>query len=84
MDENGQWLNNVELVKNCVILFFKFTLQVRLCREKKSGNIYAMKKLKKSEMLTRGQVKKGVSTCQKLCIFNNFLDLDVFHLITPL
>lgn len=32
-------------------------LQVRLCREKKSGNIYAMKKLKKSEMLSRGQVK---------------------------
>ena len=31
--------------------------QVRLCREKKSGNIYAMKKLKKSEMLSRGQVK---------------------------
>ncbi|XP_019161920.1 PREDICTED: serine/threonine-protein kinase tricorner isoform X1 [Ipomoea nil] len=31
--------------------------EVRLCREKKSGNIYAMKKLKKSEMLTRGQVE---------------------------
>ncbi|KAG9157039.1 hypothetical protein Leryth_009084 [Lithospermum erythrorhizon] len=29
----------------------------RLCREKKSGNIYAMKKLKKSEMLSRGQVE---------------------------
>ncbi|XP_059453304.1 uncharacterized protein LOC132183863 isoform X1 [Corylus avellana] len=29
--------------------------EVRLCREKKSGNIYAMKKLKKSEMLIRGQ-----------------------------
>ncbi|KAF2320116.1 hypothetical protein GH714_023845 [Hevea brasiliensis] len=27
--------------------------EVRLCREKKSGNIYAMKKLKKSEMLRR-------------------------------
>ena len=34
-----------------------FTQQVRLCREKKSGNIYAMKKLKKSEMLSRGQVR---------------------------
>lgn len=33
------------------------TLQVRLCREKKSGIIYAMKKLKKSEMVSRGQVK---------------------------
>ncbi|KAB2027570.1 hypothetical protein ERO13_D05G041900v2 [Gossypium hirsutum] len=29
--------------------------EVRLCREKKSGNIFAMKKLKKSEMLMRGQ-----------------------------
>ncbi|KAH9763128.1 AGC kinase family protein [Citrus sinensis] len=28
-----------------------------LCQEKKSGNIYAMKKLKKSEMLSRGQVE---------------------------
>lgn len=37
------------LTKNC--------LQVRLCREKKSGNIFAMKKLKKSEMLSRGQVR---------------------------
>ncbi|KAF8401032.1 hypothetical protein HHK36_014335 [Tetracentron sinense] len=31
--------------------------EVRLCREKKSGNIFAMKKLKKSEMLSRGQVE---------------------------
>ncbi|WZZ02671.1 hypothetical protein YC2023_088592 [Brassica napus] len=31
--------------------------EVRLCREKKTGNIYAMKKLKKSEMLSRGQVE---------------------------
>ncbi|MED6133030.1 hypothetical protein PIB30_024555 [Stylosanthes scabra] len=31
--------------------------EVRVCREKKSGNIYAMKKLKKSEMLRRGQVE---------------------------
>ncbi|KAL4307742.1 hypothetical protein HN51_042140 [Arachis hypogaea] len=31
--------------------------EVRLCREKKSGNIYAMKKLKKSEMLKKGQVE---------------------------
>ncbi|XP_024962019.1 serine/threonine-protein kinase CBK1 isoform X4 [Cynara cardunculus var. scolymus] len=31
--------------------------EVRLCREKKSGSIYAMKKLKKSEMLVRGQVE---------------------------
>ncbi|GFS43415.1 AGC (cAMP-dependent, cGMP-dependent and protein kinase C) kinase family protein [Actinidia rufa] len=30
-------------------------IAVRLCREKKSGTIFAMKKLKKSEMLSRGQ-----------------------------
>lgn len=42
------------LTKNC--------LQVRLCREKKSGNIFAMKKLKKSEMLSRGQVRLAVSS----------------------
>ncbi|KAJ4765967.1 Serine/threonine-protein kinase 38 [Rhynchospora pubera] len=30
--------------------------EVRLCREKTTGNIYAMKKLKKSEMVSRGQV----------------------------
>ncbi|KAJ6407228.1 hypothetical protein OIU84_010684 [Salix udensis] len=37
------------------IIYFS---RVRLCREKKSGDIYAMKKLKKSEMLSRGQVHK--------------------------
>ncbi|XP_039044268.1 serine/threonine-protein kinase tricornered-like [Hibiscus syriacus] len=31
--------------------------EVRLYREKKSGNIYAMKKLKKSDMLMKGQVE---------------------------
>ncbi|KAI0527160.1 hypothetical protein KFK09_002759 [Dendrobium nobile] len=31
--------------------------EVRLCREKSTGNVYAMKKLKKSEMLRRGQVE---------------------------
>ncbi|KAG8367199.1 hypothetical protein BUALT_Bualt16G0047800 [Buddleja alternifolia] len=31
--------------------------EVRLCRETKTGDIYAMKKLKKSEMLSRGQVE---------------------------
>jgi len=30
--------------------------QVRICKEKTTGNVYAMKKLKKSEMLRRGQV----------------------------
>ncbi|XVF48958.1 hypothetical protein PTKIN_Ptkin03bG0229800 [Pterospermum kingtungense] len=31
--------------------------EVIVCREKKSGDIFAMKKLKKSEMLSRGQVE---------------------------
>ncbi|XP_057783510.1 uncharacterized protein LOC131001209 isoform X2 [Salvia miltiorrhiza] len=31
--------------------------EVRICREKKTGHVYAMKKLKKSEMLRRGQVE---------------------------
>ena len=31
-------------------------IQVRICREKTTGHVYAMKKLKKSEMLRRGQV----------------------------
>lgn len=55
----------LSLIQACyemAIFFFFFrldfpNLQVRLCREKKSGNIYAMKKLKKSEMVIRGQVR---------------------------
>lgn len=39
-----------ELLKVFVIM------QVRVCREKTTGQVYAMKKLKKSEMLRRGQV----------------------------
>lgn len=42
---------------------FLLILQVRLCREKKSGTIYAMKKLKKIEMVKKGQVsyiKRGL------------------------
>ncbi|KAG5554302.1 hypothetical protein RHGRI_011983 [Rhododendron griersonianum] len=31
--------------------------EVRVCKEKKTGHVYAMKKLKKSEMLRRGQVE---------------------------
>lgn len=31
--------------------------EVRICRERKTGHVYAMKKLKKSEMLRRGQVE---------------------------
>ena len=32
-------------------------LQVRICREKASGKIFAIKKLNKAEMLKRGQVE---------------------------
>lgn len=35
---------------------FSLLVQVRICREKATGHVYAMKKLKKSEMLRRGQV----------------------------
>jgi len=31
--------------------------EVRVCRERSTGNVYAIKKLKKSEMLRRGQVE---------------------------
>lgn len=30
--------------------------QVRVCRERSTGKVYAMKKLKKSEMVRRGQI----------------------------
>ena len=32
--------------------------QVRLCRERTTRNIFAMKKLRKDEMLRRGQVRQ--------------------------
>ena len=37
-------------------LIYDIYMQVRLCRAKGTGEIFAMKKLKKSEMLSRGQV----------------------------
>lgn len=36
--------------------------EVRVCREKNTGHVFAMKKLKKSEMLRRGQVIHKVLT----------------------
>lgn len=48
-----------ECPKNSVItdlILFTIYMQVRLCRAKGTGEIFAMKKLKKSEMLSRGQV----------------------------
>lgn len=49
-------LHNIALY--CFFSSYLLNLQVRLCREKKSGNIFAMKKLKKSEMVKRGQVRR--------------------------
>ena len=50
--------------------------QVRLCREKKTGNIYAMKKLKKSEMLRRGQVLPSeLSTSQNPTQYFTSIDI---------
>ncbi|KAL9314651.1 hypothetical protein ACSQ67_020103 [Phaseolus vulgaris] len=45
------------IVDDKVLLSCLLIVNVTLCQEKTSGNIYAMKKLKKSEMLTRGQVE---------------------------
>ena len=39
------------------------SVQVRLCREKTTGKIFAMKKLKKAEMVRRGQVHAGMGCC---------------------
>ncbi|KAJ0031841.1 hypothetical protein Pint_13434 [Pistacia integerrima] len=64
--------------------------EVRLCQEKKSGNIYAMKKLKKSEMLSRGQVEHVRAERNLLaevgshCIvklFYSFQDAEYLYLI---
>lgn len=61
-------------------------LQVRLCREKSSGNIYAMKKLKKSEMLSRGQVKICYHyhlqwAMHSMLVEKSFFLLNVFHML---
>lgn len=64
--------------------------EVRLCRAKNSGEIFAMKKLKKSEMLSRGQVEHVRSERNLLvevdsrCIvklFYSFQDSDFLYLI---
>ncbi|KAL9268244.1 Serine/threonine-protein kinase 38-like protein, partial [Drosera capensis] len=63
---------------------------VRICREKKSGNIYAMKKLKKLEMLTRGQVEHvraernvlaEVDSHYIVKLYYSFQDADYLYLI---
>ena len=48
------------------------SLQVRLCRQKTTGKVFAMKKLKKAEMVRRGQVSMQhgfIMTCFPICIF---------------
>ncbi|KAG8375699.1 hypothetical protein BUALT_Bualt10G0127700 [Buddleja alternifolia] len=64
--------------------------EVRLCREKKSGHIYAMKKLKKSEMLSRGQVehvraeRNLLAEVASHCIvklYYSFQDVEYLYLI---
>ncbi|KAJ4962595.1 hypothetical protein NE237_022534 [Protea cynaroides] len=64
--------------------------EVRLCRDKNTGEIFAMKKLKKSEMLSRGQVEHVRSERNLLvevdsrCIvklFYSFQDSEFLYLI---
>lgn len=64
--------------------------EVRLCRERKSGNIYAMKKLKKSEMVMRGQVEHVRAERNLLAevashfivkLFYSFQDAEYLYLI---
>ncbi|PIN25267.1 NDR serine/threonine kinase [Handroanthus impetiginosus] len=64
--------------------------EVRLCRAKNTGEIFAMKKLKKSEMLSRGQVEHVRSERNLLvevdsrCIvklFYSFQDSEFLYLI---
>ncbi|KAF9599959.1 hypothetical protein IFM89_001994 [Coptis chinensis] len=64
--------------------------EVRLCRDKNTSEVFAMKKLKKSEMLSRGQVEHVRSERNLLaevdsrCIvklFYSFQDSDFLYLI---
>lgn len=64
--------------------------EVRLCRAKSTGEIFAMKKLKKSEMLSRGQVEHVRSERNLLAevdsryivkLFYSFQDSDFLYLI---
>eukprot|EP00268_Persea_americana_P065722 TRINITY_DN882_c0_g1_i2.p1 TRINITY_DN882_c0_g1~~TRINITY_DN882_c0_g1_i2.p1 ORF type:complete len:595 (+),score=119.53 TRINITY_DN882_c0_g1_i2:206-1990(+) len=64
--------------------------EVRLCREKTTDHVYAMKKLKKSEMLRRGQVehvkaeRNLLAEVDSLCIvklYCSFQDEEFLYLI---
>lgn len=61
-------------------------MQVRLCRAKNTGEIFAMKKLKKSEMLSRGQVihqnNRHFQKCMALIDYiSSFVTGSVFPLV---
>ncbi|KAG4210331.1 hypothetical protein ERO13_A02G039700v2 [Gossypium hirsutum] len=49
--------------------------EVRICREKATGHVYAMKKLKKSEMLRRGQVEHVKAERNLLAEVDNMMTL---------
>lgn len=51
---------------------------MRLCREKTTGNVYAMKKLKKSEMLRRGQVCRCGASFRSMYFDNLFVQSTLF------
>ncbi|KAB1222901.1 putative serine/threonine-protein kinase ndrA [Morella rubra] len=64
--------------------------EVRLCREKTTGHVYAMKKLKKSEMLRRGQVEHvkaernllaEVDSAYIVKLYCSFQDVEFLYLI---
>ena len=66
----------------CLLQFIVHTdiLQVRLCREKATSNVYAMKKLKKSEMLRRGQVLCDVKPSNSSRLSSSFSFSNVLFL----
>lgn len=52
----------------CMLSCVIHHLQVRLCRQKTTGKVFAMKKLKKTEMVRRGQVlAHNNSICMLIC-----------------
>ncbi|PNY08494.1 serine/threonine-protein kinase CBK1-like protein [Trifolium pratense] len=64
--------------------------EVRICREKTTGHVYAMKKLKKSEMVRRGQVEHVKAERNLLAevdsnyivkLYCSFQDQDYLYLI---
>lgn len=52
---------NQLLVISVIICFFCVYLQVRLVQKKDTGHVYAMKILRKADMLEKEQVRQGVT-----------------------